>query len=222
VVTDLETDITDQVNGLATAGGFSARGLVALLMAESDLCERARRPADPALDKTYWPDVSMGLGQQTVRYAGAYGLGDGTSDPGNIAEVEMALYVPETAVRIAADQYGRLYRVTSDHWEACAKYNGGPGATWKTIPIASQTNYVRAWGASIRYVVDGVPPKEEGMPEFVGGFAALAAELGEPVVGLPVEDEQHPDEIHSFQTTTTGLMWWASGGPPHFLASTRR
>lgn len=219
VITKQGTDIGPQVNAEAAEQECSARGLVALFIAESNLDEQARRPPSPALDQAYFPDVSFGIAQQTVRYASAYGLGDGTSDPANIAAVEQALYDPTTAIRIAADQYGRLYRATGDHWEACAKYNGGPRATWSTIPLASQTNYTRAWAASAVYVVE--PPEEEGMPEFTEGFAALAAELGEHVVGTPVEDEQHPNDTHSFQTTSTGLMWWASGGPPLFLAATR-
>jgi hypothetical protein len=59
------------------------------------------------------------------------------------------------------------------------------------------------------------------MPEFQQGFAALAAELGEHVVGAPVEDEQHPDEAHAYQTTTAGLMWFASGGAPLFFQAAR-
>ncbi len=45
------------------------------------------------------------------------------------------------------------------------------------------------------------------MPQFVLGFAELAAELGEEA-GEPLECEHHDGEGNGYQMTTTGMMYW--------------
>src|SRR5204862_6365639 len=122
VITDLGTDITALVNAAAEREQCSARGLVALGIAESNLCECARRPTDPVDDQAYWPDVSGGIMQQTILYAP---IGDGSSSAANIATVMDALSQPGGAIAIAAQQDGTFYRQPGAHLEARAKYTGG-------------------------------------------------------------------------------------------------
>jgi hypothetical protein len=159
VVTREGTDITDLVNAAADRESCSARGLLGLFFGEtSSLSETARRPRNPADDLRYWPDVSGGVGQQTILYAAGYGLGNGSSNPDNIAAVMEQLFNPEVAIPIAAKQYGSFYRLTGDHFEACAKYNGGPSATWASIPGGNQQNYLDGWRAAGAYLDTGTEP----------------------------------------------------------------
>jgi hypothetical protein len=58
------------------------------------------------------------------------------------------------------------------------------------------------------------------MASFEAGFAALAAELGEHVVGQPLADEYQVGPT-TRQPTTTGEMIWTDGGAPLFLAHTQ-
>lgn len=216
VITQQGNDISGRINALMEREEADVRGFVGLLIAESGLDERARRPPDPADDLLFWPDVSGGVGQQTVKYAIDYGLGDGSSSRANINAVMSVLRTDVTrALDIAARQYGKFFRPTGSWQEAVAKYNGGPNATWRTIPITNQTNYARGWALAGQYMVEEEQPMSEHA--FEAGFADLAAELGSDVVGAPVEDEQHPDPDHSYQATTKGLMWWSNGGEPLFL-----
>ena len=57
------------------------------------------------------------------------------------------------------------------------------------------------------------------MPEFLYGFKRLAEELGEEVVGDPIEEEHYfPDGKTSLQQTTRGLMIYSKeGNQPLFL-----
>jgi hypothetical protein len=102
--------------------------------------------------------VSFGPGQQTAKYAVDYGIGDGSASPANIQLVQDTFFNDVSlAIHIAAVQYGRYYRETGGHWGAVAKYNGGPGATWSSIPAGNQRNYRSAWDLAARYL-GGDPP----------------------------------------------------------------
>jgi hypothetical protein len=194
------------------------RGFIGLLIAESDLDEEDRRPSESVDDRLFWPDVSGGLGQQTVKYAVDYGLGDGSPSRANIDAVMDVLQTDVArALDIAAYQYGKFFRTTGSWQEAVAKYNGGPNASWRTIPLANRNNYTRGWTRAAPYVVEEEEVQPVGDHVFEAGFADLALALGDDVVGAPVEDEQHPDPDHSYQATTKGLMWWSNGGAPLFL-----
>jgi hypothetical protein len=169
VITAEGNDIAPLLNQASDDYGCSARGLLALILGEDDsLKEAARRPPVPALDEAYWPDVSGGVGQQTVLYAKGYGLGDGSSNAGNIATVMEQLFHPEVAIPIAAQQYAYFVHLTGDHFEACAKYNGGPNATWAGAPPGNKTNYLNGWTKSARYLANGdvpvTPPPDEPTP----------------------------------------------------------
>lgn len=153
VLTKQGHDIGPAINQLADREQMDAQGFLGLLIAESNLDEQARRPVDPAQDLAYWPDVSGSLGQQTVRYAVSFGLGDGSSTRANIDAV-MARLMTDLAftLDIAAQQWGAFYRASGDWRTACAKYNGGGGATWQTIPAANRANYERGYAATAAYM----------------------------------------------------------------------
>lgn len=174
VITVQNHDISDDVNRCAERERCSARGLVALMEAESGLSEVARRPRDPDDDDAYWPDVSGGVGQQTVLYARGYGVGDGTPTRTNI---DLVMHILTTnvplAINIAARQYGSYYRLTGDHFEACARYNGGPGARWASIPAGNQQNYLDGWARSAQYVATEPAPSPEPSPPPDAGWAPV-------------------------------------------------
>lgn len=177
VTTVQNHDITDDINRCAERERCSARGLTALLDAESLLSEVARRPRDPDDDFAYWPDVSGGVGQQTVLYAAGYGLGDGSKTRANIDAV-MHILTTNTplAINIASRQYGYYYRMYGDHFEACARYNGGPGTSWANVRPGNQKNYLEGWARSAQYLATDQPepaPSPEPSPPPAEGWAPV-------------------------------------------------
>jgi hypothetical protein len=218
LVTVQDTDISAAVNRLMQREQADAQGFVGLLIAESGLDEQARRPRNPADDARYWPDVSGSLGQQTVKYAVAYGLGDGSPTRSNIDLVLGRLMADvDLTLDIAARQYGAYYRQTGDWREACARYNGGPRASWATIPPANRANYQAGYAQAAQYIGSEEDPVSEHSFQF--GFADLAAQLGADVVGEPVTDEYQDSGGVTRQITSKGEMVYASGGQPLFLAA---
>jgi murein DD-endopeptidase MepM/ murein hydrolase activator NlpD len=105
-------------------------------------------------------DKSVGLGQQTIYYAKGYGVGDGTNTPTNFDHCLRVLATdPERAIKIAASQFGHYYHETGSVWESCAKYNGGPRATWDSIPAGNRANYERAMAQATRYLEAPMPSR---------------------------------------------------------------
>lgn len=89
-------------NRAADAAGIPILLLLACGIAEGNLRWNARRPADPADDERYWPDVSGSPWQQAVRYDPDYR--GGAAYPGE-AEIERVLalqYDVERSARVAA------------------------------------------------------------------------------------------------------------------------
>jgi hypothetical protein len=154
VTTRQGRDIGPTINRLMANEQADAQGFLALLLAESNLDEMARRPVRPVDDLAYWPDVSGGIAQQTVRFAP---IGDQSPSRTNIDAVMARLFEVDYALDLAAAQYGHYYRQTGDWQEACAKYNGGPFATWHTIPAANRANYARAYTEAAAYLGDTAP-----------------------------------------------------------------
>lgn len=73
-------------------------------IAESNLEADARRPSDPALDQSYWPDVSGGAWQQTIRYDPDYRGGDAYPGQAEVARVYRLQCDAWRAARVAARQ----------------------------------------------------------------------------------------------------------------------
>lgn len=214
VVTQQGTEISDVVNRVADRYSFPPRLLVACGIMESNLDEHSERRAA-------WPDVSAGLFHQAVKWAAGYSLGDGSARPANVAAVFQTLKTDlERAADIAGRQLGHWWAQEGDGLEALSRYNA-PTRAWAANP--NRANILRGWEASARYVVPEEVPMAEHSYQF--GFAEVADALGAAVVGEPVTDEfpigAGPDSGAggTLQITTRGVMVYASGAGPRFLAS---
>jgi hypothetical protein len=148
VISAQGNNLSDLVNRYAEIEGVPAVGLLAGLIAESNLNEHAERIGT-------WPDWSEGLGQQTLLYAN---VGDHTASAANLKVVRDYYWQPEHAIAEAARQYGAYYREFGDHFEAWSRYNGGPGLAWADNP--NQANIRRGWQAAQLYLA----PDQEAAP----------------------------------------------------------
>jgi hypothetical protein len=123
-----EADVIDLAIRIAGEEAVRPRDLLALTWAESEWQIAARRPKNPAMDAAMWPDVSSGLGQQTVAYSDefrAMGL-DARRYPGpEVTEQIMAAYRdPEHALRVAAGKLRYwLSQSNDDFLDAACRYN---------------------------------------------------------------------------------------------------
>lgn len=98
-------------NAAADAAGIPRLLLLACGVAESNLNPDARRPKDPADDARYWPDVSFGAWQQTVRWDAEYldnrskSGADPSKYPGatNVRFYGEQYLIPEFAAEVAAE-----------------------------------------------------------------------------------------------------------------------
>lgn len=211
VITQGGQDISAICNVRADGYACPPRVLVALGIAESNLNEYAAR-------ERAWPDVSYSIWQQTVKWAAGYGVGDGTDTTANRAAVRTALTVNlDRAADIAARQLGHWWGLYPEPIQAMCRYNR---PSTPASENANRPNYERAWAQSARYVVQASDAEEETpMSEFTGGFADLADQLGEDVVGRAVQPEFSPngDSNLAMQVTSKGLMVWGNGGPALFL-----
>lgn len=203
------TDLTPLINAAARKYRLPTRCITAQLIAESNLRERAERWGA-------WPDISFGLGQQTVKYAS---VGDHSASPENIALVRDWYFDPAHAIDDCARQLGYFWAQFASldeerrFLETSSRYNGGAGMAFAQNP--NQRNIRRGWAEAAPYERDDT--EEEHVEGFSGGFSDLADQLGADVVGEAVEEEHKLDKDHTVQTTTKGLMWYRPGGPPLFL-----
>ena len=149
VVTHEGTDISALCNATAARYGFPPRLLVATGIAESALHEHSER-------RGVWPDVSAGPWHQAVAWAAAYGLGDGSNTPANIALVFSVLQTDlPRAADIAGQQLGRWWAQEQDGPRAMGRYN------WPARGLdgnLNRGNIERAWAASAAYVAEGEVP----------------------------------------------------------------
>lgn len=148
VMSQQGNNLSDLINRYAEIEQCPAVGLLAGLIAESNLNEHAERIG-------IWPDWSEGLGQQTVRYAR---IGDQSPSAANLKLVKDYYWQPENAIAEAARQYGAYYRQYGDHFEAWSRYNGGPRMAWADNP--HKANIRRGWNAAQLYLA----PEEEPTP----------------------------------------------------------
>jgi hypothetical protein len=143
VVTQQGNDVSDLINRYAEAEGCDAVGLLAGLISESELDERAERIGT-------WPDWSEGLGQQTLLYAS---VGDHTASAENLRVCRAYYWQPENAIQEAARQYGAYYRHYGSYVEAWSRYNGGGAMAFADNP--NRANIQRGWDAAQAYVAPG-------------------------------------------------------------------
>lgn len=119
--------------------------LLACAVAEGNLVWNARRPKDPANDAAYWPDVSGGPWQQTVRYDPAYRGGDAFPGAAEIERVLALQYDVERAARVAALSLRAKWNGKADDeslLRALYLYNW-PGGGGKPYSPAHEANYRR-------------------------------------------------------------------------------
>lgn len=136
-------DIVAVSNAAADAAGIPRLLMLACGIAESNLNPRARRPRSPADDERYWPDVSGGVWQQTVRWDPEYR--GGAAYPGS-EEVERVLalqYVPERSASVAAANLrGKWQQYQPDILATLYAYNW-PAGNGKPADAAAAANYRR-------------------------------------------------------------------------------
>lgn len=126
-----EQEIIEISNQLADQYNIPRALMLGCAVAESDLVWNARRPKLQSQDQEYWPDVSSGVWQQTVRWSDEYRVwydsrGHWPDDyPGDdiIREV-LSLYMdPWHAGRKAAKSLSDYYQQEGDILNALCRYN---------------------------------------------------------------------------------------------------
>lgn len=157
VVTLQGTDISALINEQAARNGLPAQALLAQLIAEA--WDHARGGLDEQAERDgVWPDWSVGLGQQTGKYAI---VGDGTASEANKALVRAYYFQPANAIQECAAQLGVFYGRFADltdparYYEASSRYNGGSGLAFADNP--NQANIRGAWDRAAEYEVSDVP-----------------------------------------------------------------
>lgn len=140
VVTRQGNNRSEEINAAADAVNCPPRLLVAQGIAESNLNEEAERYGD-------WPDWSVGLWQQTIRFAP---IGDHSASAANVAFVrERFLTDFPFALKTAAGQLGYYWQMY-DERESMSRYNGGPMMQLARNPNARHIE--ASWADSARYV----------------------------------------------------------------------
>lgn len=181
-------------NRLADEHGIPRVAMLGCGIAESDLVWNARRPKTPAEDAAYWPDVSMGVWQQTIRWSREYV--DWSWDHGHpVAELPGAdvikfigdLYFnPEHAGRVAAPQIKHyLTQENGRVLDALCRYN------WPAKPPAQNPNRANCQRGIVeaeRILAAAPEPQPEPVPERLHPTIpepALAAYWSAAVPGIP-------------------------------------
>lgn len=119
--------------------------LLATAIAESNLNPNARRPVSAQQDAAYWPDVSGGLMQQTVRYDPDYRGGDEYPGRAMIDQILFAQMDPERSLRVGAKNLNQKWEgTTTDEalLRTMYKYNW-PGGHGKPYSADHEANYKR-------------------------------------------------------------------------------
>ena len=149
------TDILAVSNAAADAAGIPRQLLLACGIAESNLRADARRPADPSKDAQYWPDVSGGAWQQTVRYDPAYKGGSDYPGPQEVERVLQLQYDPERAAKVAAENLAQKWALYKpDVFKALCAYNW-PGGGGRPYSAAHEQNYRRGMAEADRMLSAG-------------------------------------------------------------------
>lgn len=135
--------------------------LLACGIAESNLNQYARRPTDAALDDEYWPDVSMGAFQQTVRYAAGYTDGDEFPGADVVTTIGNRYYDFEYALEAAVPQLKYWWNQEHDVVNALCRYNW-PARDPLTNP--NRQNYLRGFKEAQDIIAAKGHPDEPQVP----------------------------------------------------------
>jgi hypothetical protein len=142
-------------NRVADEVGIPRLLLLGCGIAEGNLKWNARRPTDPSQDERYWPDVSHGVWQQTVRWSEEYRAWYTNDAPGHVpdtfpgADVTEAAgvhyYDVEHAARVASRQLkGKWNGDPSDDGLLRAMYlYNWPGGGGRPYTSDHEANYRR-------------------------------------------------------------------------------
>jgi hypothetical protein len=119
------------------------RLIVGCAVAESNFGKSPRRPVHPSDDTHYWPDVSFGIFQQTVRWSREYvAVGFHGEWPGRpfVQFIEDRYRDPEYAAAVAVPQLRAYWSKEQDALNALCRYNA-PGIDPAQNP--NRANYQR-------------------------------------------------------------------------------
>jgi len=149
------TDMVAISNAAADAAGIPRLLLLAAGIAESNLRADARRPADPAKDATYWPDVSGGAWQQTVRYDPAYTGGPDYPGPEETERVLALQYDPARSAKIAAENLAQKWAMYKPNMLAALCAYNWPAGGGRPYSAAHEQNYRRGLAEAERLLSAG-------------------------------------------------------------------
>jgi len=149
------SDLVAISNAAADAAGIPRLLLLACAVAESNLRADARRPADPSKDAAYWPDVSGGAWQQTVRYDPAYKGGSEYPGPDEVTRVLALQFDPVRSAKVAAENLAQKWAMYKpDMFKALCAYNW-PGGGGRPYSPAHEQNYRRGLAEAERLLAGG-------------------------------------------------------------------
>lgn len=130
-------------NRTADEYGIPRLLLLACAVAESNLNNDARRPTEEWMDEGYWPDVSGGAWQQTVRYDPDYRGGDDYPGPEEVERVLALQRDPVRSARVAAENLAQKWSLSKpDLLAALSAYNW-PAGMGRPYSAAHEQNYRR-------------------------------------------------------------------------------
>ena len=159
-------------NAAADAAGIPRLLLLACGIAEGNLVWNARRPRNPSQDATFWPDVSPGVWQQTIRWSAEHlkAASKAGRDPnvfpgaGTVAAISEAYLDVEYAAEVAAQQLKAKWngQATDDGFlRAMYLYNWPAGGGRPYTPEHEQ-NYRRGL-AEAKTILGGAPMPPTGL-----------------------------------------------------------
>lgn len=169
IMADPRQEVLEMALRLANEYGLPRDVMLGCAIAESNLDPRARRPVDPAQDRDYWPDVSMGAWQQTVRWAPEYlswsadhGHPAGEVPGADVIQLIGDLYYNvEHSGRVAAENLaGKWRQYRPDKLETLCRYNW-PGLDGVNNP--NRGNYQRGLAEALEIL--GASPAPDPEPE---------------------------------------------------------
>src|SRR5438067_2070164 len=215
VAGDTGIDLSDLINAQAAQNELPPELLVALGIAESELTARSERwgrhsaearaalaAGDSAalerivaqIEAETPNDISFGLFQQTVRFAGE---GDHSDSLANILAVRDVYFDPVHATMVAARTLGIHYRRFGDRLEALCRYNA---PSRRGVDNPNRPRYQESLSRAQAFVVPA------------GGTGGAVAVLSP----FPVDDRPSPN-LEPHRPRTIGVFIHSTRGPTNTL-----
>jgi hypothetical protein len=195
-------DIVAISNAAADAAGIPRLLLLACGRAEGSLNPLARRPTSAADDERYWPDVSGGAWQQTVRWDPDYHGGADYPGPDEVARVLALQFDPERSARVAAANLAPKWRQYQPDMLATLSAYNWPAGGGKPKNAAVAANYRRGISEAEALLGDhGIPEHED-----TGGNP----DAGVPVMAVTYETYTDPQPAGTFASMPKGCIMHGS------------